>query len=845
MSAFTCRGKTVFPLGVLVLCLVVGGVRAQECVTWRARHTVPGGITGHSMAYDSFRGVTVRFGGLSSTVSLAGLTQTWEYDGDSWTLRNSSGPLRSQGTAMAYDSTRKVTVLFGGHDYDWDAGAWFYSNDTWEWNGSSWVLRTQAGSWPVPRTGAAMTFDSVRNRVILFGGYSPSTGGVPLDDTWEWNGSVWQARTGSPRPSAGGGYSTPYSMAFDSLRGVAVLFTGTQTWEWNGSQWMLKNDSGGTPRNNAKLAYSSALQQVVLFGGEIGGFYTTDLQAWDGAQWTQVSDGGVPRRGSHGLAFDIARGRLVVFGGTDEVAAAFGDTWEWDGVQWTSLNAGPRPRVEHALAFDSARGVTVLHGGMAPESGGVFSDTWEWDGTGWTYMGNTAASGGVAKVVSGHSLAYDAARARTLLFGAFTDTALWDGNTWVYPAPPVQPPQPRAGTAMAYDSVRDVTVLFGGGDPVFGPPQGDTWEWDGAQWTQRATSGPAPRAFHRMAFDAVRGVTVLYGGEGAGAASLIDTWEWDGQSWTGPLADGPAYFWAYGPSMAFDVTRGAVLLRTQGTTYEWDGSAWNDHGYSDPAAWTAMAFDSARGVGVTFSGTGVTAESCRYDCAAAAMSGEMQAETFTNCPGSCYAKKNRYLSFVPPTIDDAGCDLGVALRVRLTAMPGPSNCPRIPDYSAFNNQTQYVGPEIYSGSTPTGVFPLQSTKYYRDWSTVPGGVVQVADCRIVPCATYTIDAVSSVDTVYSSPIVLTTTPVWGDIVGNGGTPGDGMVDALDVVALVQRFKDLPGAAPRTWCDVHANQPKQGVNLNIDALDISVVVSAFKGANYPFAGPTGSWTPCAP
>jgi hypothetical protein len=39
-----------------------------------------------------------------------------------------------------------------------------------------------------------------------------------------------------------------------------------------------------------------------------------------------------------------------------------------------------------------------------------------------------------------------------------------------------------------------------------------------------------------------------------------------------------------------------------------------------------------------------------------------------------------------------------------------------------------------------------------------------------------------------------------------------------------------------------NNPTQGVNMNIDFDDISVVVDAFKGRDYPFPGPTAP-APC--
>jgi len=125
--------------------------------------------------------------------------------------------------------------------------------------------------------------------------------------------------------------------------------------------------------------------------------------------------------------------------------------------------------------------------------------------------------------------------------------------------------------------------------------------------------------------------------------------------------------------------------------------------------------------------------------------------------------------------------------------------------------------------------------------------LQVADCNIVPCATYTIEAISDTDYPvgpYSAPLVLTTTPLWGDIVSNTGGPADGVVNGLDITAMVQRFRDLPGVVPRPWCDLYGNQPTQGVNLNINALDIVLAIDAFRGHDYPFPGPTAP-NPCPP
>ena len=54
---------------------------------------------------------------------------------------------------------------------------------------------------------------------------------------------------------------------------------------------------------------------------------------------------------------------------------------------------------------------------------------------------------------------------------------------------------------------------------------------------------------------------------------------------------------------------------------------------------------------------------------------------------------------------------------------------------------------------------------------------------------------------------------------------------------MDRFKNALGTVPGTWCDLADNNPTQGVNLSIDFSDISVVVDAFKGKDYPFSGPS--------
>ncbi len=498
------------------------------------------------------------------------------------------------------------------------------------------------------------------------------------------------------------------------------------------------------------------------------------------------------------MAFDTDRDVAVLFGGRYSAsgsALALGDTWEWDGTTWWRADVpGPAARERHAMVFDSMRGVTVLFGGFGGGGGEAFGDTWEWDGASWAFR--TSVGPGAQ---FDHAMAFDSSRGVVVLFAA-GETWEWDGTTWTMRAQGIGPSR-RYSHGMAFDEARGVTVLFGG---VLGSEPADTWEWDGATWVVRAPTGPPPRYWHGMAYDSSRAVTLVTGGfnVAVGFPARDDTWAWDGNQWT-------------------EVAGAKISAR---------GAA-------------GVAYDTRREVSVAFGGSdseSILGDTWEYGVHYSFPSGAPVAEPFPVCGGGTYASKGRYLTFVPPIVGEGAG--GVAFRVTFGPMPDASSCPRVPDFSAFDGVQMWVGPEVIAGS-PTGVHPLQATPYFRDW-TNPPGIIHVSDCNIVPCATYTIEAIRDVDYPdgpYAAPLVLQTTPLWGDVVGNGGAPADGVVNALDVTAMVNRFKNLPGASPRSWCDLHANSPTQGVNLNIDALDITTVVSAFKGSDYPYSGPSAPST----
>ncbi len=160
-----------------------------------------------AMAFDRARNRLVLFGGDDGTSR----GDTWEFVNGSWIPQVfASGPQARRSHAMAFDATTGTIVMFGGVGA---GGA--HLSDTWTWNGVTWTQ--VASGQPQGRQGHAMAFDPVRGRVVLFGGSFPiGSLGQFLNDTWEWNGSTWtQVAVGGPaRISHMMAYSSPLGGVF-------------------------------------------------------------------------------------------------------------------------------------------------------------------------------------------------------------------------------------------------------------------------------------------------------------------------------------------------------------------------------------------------------------------------------------------------------------------------------------------------------------------------------------------------------------------------------------------------------------------------------------------------------
>jgi hypothetical protein len=543
-----------------------------------------------------------------------------------WTRQNLGGPPARIEDTLVYDSNAKNLVMFGGYDVDWNG-----LNDIWEYDGlaKTWTDRTpQTGAQPPPRSGQAMAFDPVGNRVILFGGIlNVQTGGY-LGDTWEWStvSKTWTNVTpaGCPPPTPPTTFSTTCPTArrgarlvYDALHLRMILVGGTDgnhyfpytadpsrydatgTWAWSLTTRTWTQLSPGTSpaghtflgRTFAAAGYNSLTNRVTVFGGN--GFPCSnpgscpspvDLNdTWElqGNTWTDVTPSGSPAaRGWTELAYDSLSKRMVMFGGYSALGGfSFGDTWSFAGGAWSLISASNSigVRDSHGMVYDTARSTLVIFGGY-------LADVIELTGSTWTQaqrVDRPAAE-------DAHTMTVDTDRNVAFLYGG-GGWEVWELNPstngwgWYY----VPGPDGRTGATAVFEPLSHKVLLFGGrtyNSGVVGGKLGDTWEWTRGPshvWTNVSptSSSPVARDDHAMTYDTADSYPVLFGGRDANGTPLGDTWLWiSGKWWNVTVAGGPSP--RFGAAMTYDVARGVVVLvgGDDGTqklndVWEWNGAA--------------------------------------------------------------------------------------------------------------------------------------------------------------------------------------------------------------------------------------------------------------------------------
>jgi hypothetical protein len=522
------------------------------------------------------------FAGCLSLVAVAASAQPTA----SFTLMTRQAPISRLEAPMAYDSVNQRIVVFGGYDHNYNR-----YNEVWEYEP---VLQTwrnvtpSSGPQPQPRQGSTIAYDSVRQKIVLFGGQNDAL--QFLGDTWVWdcNARTWtEVATGGtpgthkPTPRYG------VAMVYDPSRDRMVLHGGIDQNRFYGDTWLF--DPGAlawsqlattTSSSNGRVLLArgyhamtissgtSPDNRVFLFGGE--GFEGNPPQLpvlafedlWElvGSTWTDRTPSGVAagnngacsnaaacpgKAGWRPLAFDPAGNRLVTQGGWTltgnlQATRAFSlatNTWSLvsntiGGV--TNLST----RDSHAMVAAPVANKLILFGGY-------LADVWELSGTTWTsppaWDPRTSILPAAYPRQDYHALAWDSTRNQVVaISGGSAETWRLSAATWQPTATNVGGFTERVGHAAAYAPAPvDRVLMFGGRCKSIGAFTGGNCGAGGTlfndlrafnpatgAWSALAPSGgpPPARWDHTFVYDAANQRFVLYGGRNAAGLPFGDTW---------------------------------------------------------------------------------------------------------------------------------------------------------------------------------------------------------------------------------------------------------------------------------------------------------------------------------
>lgn len=169
------------------------------------------------------------------------------------------------------------------------------------------------------------------------------------------------------------------------------------------------------------------------------------------------------------------------------------------------------------------------------------------------------------------------------------DTWTWNGTDWTERFP-AHSPSVLEAAAIAYDIANDQVVLFGGNSDEAGQDDtnNETWIWDRNDWTQVFPAhSPSSRLFTNAAYDETRSEVVLFSGADNSGVPIQDTWIWDGTDWTEKFPVNSPYDHGVNNQifsrLAWDPTNHLVVFMPSSLvpgfngTWTWNGTNWTEH----------------------------------------------------------------------------------------------------------------------------------------------------------------------------------------------------------------------------------------------------------------------------
>ena len=457
-----------------------------------------------ALVFDPVRNRLIVTGGFNGTY----LDDAWALDlsgTPTWSLIGTSSvdtPGPRSGHRAIYDAEGDRLVEFGGYGNPQGFTNWL--SDTWALPlapGGTWeeLAASPNESVPAVRRDHVAVFDPDGDRMVVFGGLAPSG---TTDDVWALGFSgtpEWTRLT----PATGPSRRYVHAGAFDSARRRLLVFGGIDDVGYLNDVWALSlsdppawtnltPSSGAAPerREGAAAAYDPVGDRLLVFGGELAFHQGQRADLWalplgvPNAQWVQLSPTGAGPAARQNCAalYDATRQRLILEGGLG--GGDLNDAWAVDFTapgdgKWICLDAGsaysPPARHGHAAILDGA-GRFLLFGGMSV--GEARNDSWAAGPAAFTFWEPILPSP-LAERPSArerHSLVYDMARDRAILFGGSDYEGRRLADAWYLQHDsdvPVDVPRDPVGTvALALSRVTPNPVHGGAFDVTFALPRG-------------------------------------------------------------------------------------------------------------------------------------------------------------------------------------------------------------------------------------------------------------------------------------------------------------------------------------------------------------------------------------
>ncbi|MBM2810127.1 MAG: symbB, partial [Chloroflexi bacterium] len=360
-----------------------------------------------------------------------------------WTRRTPAGdgPQARGAHRSVWDSSAQRLLIVSGFGVG-------QANDLWSYHPAANIWSKPLPEQPRPsaRSGHTAVWDGADAQMLVFGGQPD--GKAFLGDLWAYRPALrsWlPLNEGALGPTA----RSDHSAIWDGRRNRMLVFGGYGPEGYFNDLWAYRPDSGWARLATAGLApdgreghsavWDADGDQMLVYGGARYGRTLDDLWAYRPASdtWTELdAEGSWPvGRFRHGAAWDPLGRRMLVFGG---YGGGFpggyrDDLWAFDsaGAAWTRLpnaEVGPSARARPAVAWDASAQRMLISGGYA---GGVdyLRDLWAYDSSAgaWTGLGGQSAA---PSARSAHSLVWDDARRRLLLFGGSAGSTY--GELWSY-----------------------------------------------------------------------------------------------------------------------------------------------------------------------------------------------------------------------------------------------------------------------------------------------------------------------------------------------------------------------------------------------------------------------------